>query len=607
MLLSLFWSGPAWATDYYVCDCQEESESDCVAGNDGNSGTDPESPWLSYEQARASWSSLSPGDGVRFCRGGVVHIGNDQRWSNTRCTAASPCVIGDYIPSWASQGANLPLLRQTYAGNGLAFEDGGEANHEEGVLVQNLELQCASAGCGVGVLLFNDIDDVTLEGLTIDGFGIGVYIGGSRDCSSTDASCDGRNDRIILRDSIITGNTSQGWLGGSEDSRIENNYFEGNGTEAVLDHNIYLSEPTEGTITGMQVTGNTLYRSTISALGACEGVSLVVHGNYQDLLIQGNRILEDIDAVGQGCWGIAVDNGYISDEAFTDVRIDGNWVENVGNIGIGLGSCQSCSVTNNVIIHAQDFVFTAISAPDRDLDEGDQELHDVDIRNNSILLTAGGGTGIQLGGTGTGHSVVSNALQSTAEAPFFCLALSLDASAYDTIDHNICVATQGGWEETVTTLSDWQALGWGASSRNVQPGFASIADYDLRSENESAPMVDAGSVTESATTDLEGHLRDSLPDVGAYEWGVPTDTGGTDTGQGDTGQEDTGQGDTGQGDTGQGDTDTSPAEEDGDTADTPEESDDCGCGTSGGSGTLNLLFLVPLILLRRGDPQALTR
>ena len=52
---------------------------------------------------------------------------------------------------------------------------------------------------------------------------------GSNPCSA-DPECDGRNDRLVLRDSTVTNNHAQGWLGASNGSQILGSTFEGNGT-----------------------------------------------------------------------------------------------------------------------------------------------------------------------------------------------------------------------------------------------------------------------------------------------------------------------------------------------------------------------------------------
>ena len=75
--------------------------------------------------------------------------------------------------------------------------------------------------------------------------------------------------------------------------------FEGNGTTAVYDHNIYISGSSGGETQGIIVRGNRLYRSALDGGGVCQGVSMVVHGEHRDLLIEGNEVWEDVGLAGR--------------------------------------------------------------------------------------------------------------------------------------------------------------------------------------------------------------------------------------------------------------------------------------------------------------------
>ena len=205
-------SASSLSADYYACDCQPGADVDCLPGNDSDAGTIG-APWQTYERARAAFASVNAGDAVRFCSGGLFSPASSSRWVNSACLAANRCTIGDYVPDWASGDETRPLVVTSGGAHGIAFEDGGDANHEEGVVVENLVLR--GSGSGFGVFLYNDIDDVELRNIHVEGFGVGVHLAGSNPCSS-DPLCDGLNERIVLRDSTVIENTSQGWLGASE-------------------------------------------------------------------------------------------------------------------------------------------------------------------------------------------------------------------------------------------------------------------------------------------------------------------------------------------------------------------------------------------------------
>ncbi len=508
---------PSAGAVHYVCDCLGGAAAGCVPGDDAADGTSPETPWQTYEQARSAFGNLAAGDSVAFCRGGAFEPGDSTRWYNYNCRADQRCVIRDYVPSWGTEQSPPPLIR---AGVAFSFEDGGDADHDEGYIVMNLALTAETSGEGQGVFFYNDVDDVLLCNLDIDDFGLGVHLAGS---NAPEAGSDGRNSGIVVRNSRITNCSGQGFLGGGDDSGVEYTYFENNGFgEAVFNHNIYFSHPTDGPTLGMFAVGNELYRSAVIG-GECQGVSLVVHGQHDGLLIAGNTVREDIGGAGQGCWGIAMDTGYGSAELFRNVTIAGNTIINVGNTSLGINACEDCLIENNVILHEQAFGTIGIAAPNRDRAGDDLPMTRVVIRNNSIYLGAAGGLGIRLGEEGTQHVVVSNAVYySGTEDSFDCFDLPLAPDAYRVVDHNLCYHPQAAGAEWVRGQGDlvtWQSgSGHDAASLVADPQFTAVSDpHDLAPAAATSPLVNAGHPDESAAVDRDDNPRDSQPDIGAYE------------------------------------------------------------------------------------------
>lgn len=505
-------SGRAAGNVYYVCDCQPGADGDCQAGSDANSGSDPAAPWQTYGQARAFFnSSLTAGDEIRFCRGGAFDLGSGSgRWVTTACTAAQPCVVADYVPPWASGNEGRPILSRPTDDYAFDLANGGNAIAEGGYTFRNLDLRCP--GCTTGgwaFFLYNDVNDVLIDSISMDGFAIGVHLAGANPCSGSDAQCNGQNDSITVRNVTITNSDAQGILGGANELLIEDSYFENNGDGTILDHNIYISHGNNITI-----RHNELYRSSLDAGGNCGGTSLVGHGVMSNLLIEGNWVHEDLGKANQGCWGISITTGYSTAESFNNVTIRGNRVENVGNVAIGTAACLNCTIENNVIVQQQGFGVTAIAVPDVAPGAGDAISTGVTVRNNSIATTTG--TGIRLS-QGSGHTLVSNAMRATTtHTGWNCLDAPLAASSYNAIDNNLCGFSAGEWANGVGSLTAWQGLGWAANSQAIEPGFSS--DTDLRPASETAAMVNAGHATLSAPTDFNGRARLLSPDVGAYEW-----------------------------------------------------------------------------------------
>jgi len=493
---------------YYVCDCAAGADQACVPGDDGNAGTSPDQPWRSFDHARAQFPSMMAGDTIGFCRGGAVDVGSEGGWVNTNCRADNPCVIRDYLPDWATMDAPAPIIHSTTTGFDLS--NPGDAQHEEGLVFLNLDLRGAD-GSSWGFFLFNDVDDVLMCNLSIDGFDIGVGLGGA---NALGPGADPDHARIILRNSRVTNNSNQGWLGVGSDSAIEYNEFHNNGFDgpAGLTHNIYLA----GWGPNARVIGNDVYQNSM-VNGQCASTSVVGHGTLENLLIEGNTVREDPGAAGPGCWGIAINSAYEEAELFTAMQIRNNRVIDVGNLSIGVNACTDCVIENNVVIQTAQFG-QGISAPATAPGPGDATIENLSVRNNSIYFGANtGGVGISVGSEGSGHTVVSNAIASATPGGLTCVELNLPSGDYAAVDYNVC--NGGTWETSAGDLAGWQgASGHGQSSLATDPGFGDPQGGDLSAASEDAAMVDAGHPQLSSSEDASGKPRDDTPDAGAFEW-----------------------------------------------------------------------------------------
>jgi len=365
VLLGLF-SSASYAQNYYVCN----------NGTDRNSGLSPYEPWATFDYAMSKFGTLNAGDAILFCRGGTF-TSSYPRLSNSRCAADAPCTIADYIPADMTSGSvELPVITSSGASGVFNFQDGGNADHDEGYVIKNLSLK--GKGAGFGIFLFNDVDFVSVNGVIIDSFGVGMYSAGA---NAANLGANQVNENIELKNSQIINNTTQGWLGGCNDCVIDNNKFTNNGfSKKILNHNIYISGSNNS---GITISNNTLTKSAFVD-GKCAGVSLVVHGVVKDLTIKDNTVFEDIGAAEQTCWGISVDPGYATEESFSNVVISGNKITNVGNVGIGCASCTDLQILNNTITHVQDFGFTAVRVPVRTEDR--VKSNRIEVTGNNIDL-----------------------------------------------------------------------------------------------------------------------------------------------------------------------------------------------------------------------------
>ena len=241
-----------------------------------------------------------------------------------------------------------PLLVQDGAADGLSFTG------TEGVLVRGLHLACAGCvdGVGTGVRITGELDDVALEDLTLTGFDVGVRL----------EDREGLHDRVFLRDSVVSDSWSMGFWGASTDGGIDNTTFERNG-RSDDDHGIWWTAGANRTSGGV-IRGNYVTRSALSPVDSCEGTQLLVSGQHDDVVVDGNLVEDVLDAAGQTCWGIAV-MAFEPDvpESFERITVRNNVVVDVGIVGIGLTSCSDCLVENNIVSDAQSYHRWGINAP----------------------------------------------------------------------------------------------------------------------------------------------------------------------------------------------------------------------------------------------------
>ncbi len=510
LLLALPFTSELKATTYYVCDCATGADVNCVAGNDVNSGTSSNAPWQSIAKVISVINSLQAGDEIRFAKGAAWTDASFGSIYNFNATAASPIVFDSYDAPWG--GTAKPILTEARAATNLFhFADGGNADHDEGYIIRNLDLRGAGTGQWA-VFAYNDADYITMDNLDISGFGIGVHSAGA---NTPNSGADDQNQHMQLLNSSITDCSDQGFLGGGDDLIIEGCHFENNGFSlAIFNHNIYIGGDNGDNII---IRNNELYRSAI-VNGNADGVSLVVHGLHDNLLIEGNYIHEDLGMVTGNAWGIAVDPGYGSAEGFVAPVIRGNLLVNMFNIGIGVAACTGAVIENNIIINEAAGDLVGIAAPDRTRDANDMAMTDVTVRNNSLYLrNANASTvAIKVGGEGTGHVVVSNLISMDNGNGF---DMDLADGDYDGLDYNMMELLNSASWGAGQTLNTWSASrGFDVNSISGDPLFTAPGspDYNLLPQGLS-PAIDAGHPTMSAFTDYTGAMRTGVADIGAIE------------------------------------------------------------------------------------------
>jgi hypothetical protein len=409
----------ASAQNYYVCD----------NGDDNNSGRSETSPFRSYEKAMDTFGIMSAGDNILFCRGGKFEI-TERKWiANYSCSAEKPCAIQSY----GDESLDRPMLISN-GETAINFQNSGSSKPDGGYIVRDLVL-ISTANSNSGIAMYNDVNDVLIENVHIEGFNIGVHAAGA---NQPEQGSNQANDKLILRNSTVLNNSLQGWLGGCNDCLIENNHFENNGFKApILYHNIYISSPIKSQnfkISNMKVRNNTIKYST-RIDGVCQGASLVVHGIIRNLEIVDNSIIEDKGKAGSACWGIAVDPGNNLDESFIGLTIMRNSVRNVGGLGIGCASCKDVLIADNTIIDESDVIRNAIVVPNKP--EDNLKSENVTIRNNKIINNHQLGVGIMLGGQNRFSATGNEISLSSTDSRATCIR-GIDANLKTDVSKNAC-------------------------------------------------------------------------------------------------------------------------------------------------------------------------
>lgn len=522
---------------YYVCDCQTGADSDCVAGSDSNAGTSAASPKQSTSAITTLFSGLGVGDRIELCKGGFWNSGTTTIGTvNTSCSAANPCVIGSYVPPWASGNEGRPIITFAASTNGIFTGDGGQANHEEGYTVAGLEMRgdgtSTTTGTGYGIFIYNDTDDVMICDMMMRYWSIAIHLEGiATTPDPSDPLADYHNDRITFRNSTVRDCGGQGILGADNSFHIYNNYMQNNGFDRqILNHQIYMNaNVAPDAAVNIEVVGNELYQNAIYYAGAskCGGAAMTGHGVIDGLLIQGNYVHEDVGTVDPGCWGIAIAPGYPTAESLAHVTITGNVVQNMGNLSIGLGTSQNSKIENNTIVNQQGVNAAAIDAPAIGAGSGDTADQAITVRNNSLYLDSG--TGIDIDSEGTNHVVANNTIYIVGSGTQQCFSLPLSTASYSFVDYNDCYAPSAStfhWQGSAS-LASWQgSSGFDSHSITTNPLFTTarysstfaqgLADFLPQS---GSPLKDAGNNTNAPGADINGVARpqNSVVDIGAFE------------------------------------------------------------------------------------------
>jgi hypothetical protein len=403
--------------------------------------------------------------------------------------------------------------------------------------------------------------DYGSDGMVLDGF---TLTGGDTDAGGGLLIRNGGS--ALVADCHITGNRAGHWGAGVwvtdvdatiRDSTVSNNDCD-NGSAGIevnedfgLTHLDLLSSTVEhnegGQIGGMQVWGGNASATVVGAtffdnIGHSDGGGIalnnnatavvsntVVYSNTADnagagiavregssIMVYGAQIYANTAQGGQG--------GGISGEA-GDVHLANSWV--VGNVaeaneggGIAVGGGGSFYGENNIIagnysgtsggglwlIHEGPFHLVNSNVVGNDTEEDGGALstsYGTQIElTNTLIINNGGNTGIG-DRDASGSTFLLNYCDTYGNSP--------DDTEDITIVRTNCLGTPP--EDGLDPL-----FAGGAMPGGVGPAFAEAwLAYDFRLQDGS-PAIDTGTPGGAPAGDIEGTLRDAIPDMGAYEW-----------------------------------------------------------------------------------------
>ena len=316
-----------------------------------------------YAAAIRAFNHLLPGQGVYLCRGGEFEVTRSSIISRAACEADKVCTFGAYGEGEA------PIVRSN---GGVLTLEAAEDGSIKYVDIKNIRFigpgYVEAVVTGVKVSEKAIIENVNFINIVVEGFHTGMY------------HKDGNNNQSInVYNSRFSHNKGAGFLGGSNNSVLENNVFEHSGT-GKGGHQIYVAG---NGLKNLTVRGNTLrYNAPVG--GVCNRGPLVAHGIIDGLLIEDNVILEDKENTDGGCWGIAVDQGRAWPESFENVIIRGNTVKYAGNMPIGCSNCPGAIIEDNIIT-IEGRISSGIMIPTKTERDGAPTVAPI-VRNNIITV-----------------------------------------------------------------------------------------------------------------------------------------------------------------------------------------------------------------------------
>jgi len=327
---------------YYACGCDDGADPDCVAGNDGNPGTDPSAPIETVGRVRALDDSLACGDAFLYCRGGSIAQGSSTHPPSRDCPPDNPIVFGAYWPDWASGDESRPQIVVTASTHGFYVAG---PNPRRGFVFEDLHFRCTgcseNAGQSAVFFHFAGADDNVVRRCEIEGFPWGIHQSG--------------NTNITVEYSFLHHNRTVAGLGAGAGAVYRYNQLTDNGcigaaSDLDCQNSGHLALGFNGNGESPRVIGNELTRTGVDSVGRCRGIAITANNGGNGTVIADNYFHEAPGTIHASCaafQSIAIPNT-TPNEGCTNCVISGNRVENLGS-GFAIASHQGTVISNNTV------------------------------------------------------------------------------------------------------------------------------------------------------------------------------------------------------------------------------------------------------------------
>lgn len=561
LVLILAVCAPAFAqTTIYVSKCGPQAAAGCIPGSNSNPGTDPAAPKLDYV-GQVSLSSIAAGSTVRLACGG--HWENPGQWYAERVTDLNLMVEPYQHPGGGAPVCNITSVPTKTGTNGYSASDtrpritfsddstwvycqGGSCN---GLYARNIRVTSTGSASSAAFFLWAPSERVTIEGMVIDGFAVPIVP------NTNTTTGDPIHRWWTVRNNYLA-NGAHGWLGGASESLVEGNYItrmNRHTGDAIggQQHAMYWTCPAN-LCRGTLIRNNYLHNNSINIStgetysGKCNGGNFTARGRVEDLVFDGNTIVNDEGGSTLRCYGYSIGAGY-STPSPLDYGYE-YWRRGVirNTTIVGVGTAVAMTTASDMLVENVRAIFTPAQAgdfasglriPHRDYDAVNNDELDARavVRNFLCYWSDSPGAGSYCANTvSNGSNTMGTGVQLTnIHAHFGANANNADAFYIEDVPANYAriqgLAVTGSnrlWHPSYTTLSAFNTRfndrPSGAVAGAVDAASADFATTPSSgngwtcSFNSGSPLVNAGS-SAGARLGPDRKLRVGNKDIGACE------------------------------------------------------------------------------------------